>query len=72
MQDITMTRKKYSDEFKADAGRLYESRPEVWARAGVFDELHLRVLDRLGAGGDLDWSAAILDAAHVRAKTGDL
>ena len=33
---------------------------------------HRRVLDRLGAGGDLDWSAAILDAAHVRAKKGDL
>ncbi len=44
----------------------------TWARAGVFDELHRRVLDRLGAGGDLDWSAAILDAAHVRAKKGDL
>lgn len=42
----------------------------TWVRAGVFDELHRRVLDRLGAGGDLDWSAAILDAAHVRAKRG--
>lgn len=44
----------------------------TWARAGVFDELHHQVLDRLGAGGDFDWSAAILDAAHVRAKKGDL
>ena len=44
----------------------------TWARAGVFDELHRQVLDRLGAGGDLDWSAAILDAAHVRAKKGAL
>lgn len=44
----------------------------TWVRAGVFDELHRRVLDRLGAGGDLDWSAAILDAAHVRAKRGAL
>ena len=34
----------------------------TWTRAGVFDELHHQVLDRLGAGGDLDWSAAILDA----------
>jgi len=40
----------------------------TWAKAGVFDELHRRVLDQLGAGGDLNWSAAILDAAHVRAK----
>ena len=29
MRDITMTKKKYSDEFKADAVRLYENRPEV-------------------------------------------
>ncbi|WP_438871277.1 IS5 family transposase [Rhodococcus pyridinivorans] len=44
----------------------------TWVKAGVFDELHRRVLDRLGADGDLGWSAAILDAAHVRAKRGSL
>jgi len=42
----------------------------VWADAGVFDALHRAILDRLGAAGDLDWSAAILDAASVRAKKG--
>jgi transposase len=41
-----------------------------WAEAGVFDRLHREVLDRLGACGELDWSSAILDAAHVRAKRG--
>jgi transposase len=44
----------------------------AWARAGVFEKLHHAVLDRLGGAGELDWSAAILDAASVRAKRGDL
>lgn len=42
-----------------------------WVRAGVFETLHHEVLDRLGGSGELDWSAAILDAASVRAKKGD-
>lgn len=29
MQDFTVARKQYSDEFKADAVRLYETRPEA-------------------------------------------
>ncbi|MBF6189528.1 MULTISPECIES: IS5 family transposase [Nocardia] len=44
----------------------------VWADAGVFEALHRAILDRLGLAGDLDWSAAILDAASVRAKKGSL
>ena len=44
----------------------------TWVKAGVFDELHRQVQGRFGAGGVLDWSAAILDAAHVRAKRGAL
>lgn len=44
----------------------------AWVRAGVFENLHREVLDRLGGSGELDWSAAILDAASVRAKRGDL
>jgi transposase len=42
----------------------------VWAETGVFDALHREILDRLGAAGELDWSAAILDAASIRAKKG--
>ncbi|MGV9718850.1 MULTISPECIES: IS5 family transposase [Mycobacteriales] len=44
----------------------------AWVRAGVFEKLHREVLDRLGGSGELDWSAAILDAASVRAKRGSL
>jgi transposase len=45
--------------------RLHE-----WAEAGVFDQLHQEVLDRLGEQGQLDWSRASLDSVSVRAKRG--
>jgi transposase len=41
-----------------------------WAKAGVFDQLHLAVLDRLGEQGGLDWSRASLDTMSMRAKRG--
>jgi transposase len=39
-----------------------------WAKAGVFDALHLEVLDRLGEQGRLDWSRASMDTMSVRAR----
>jgi transposase len=39
-----------------------------WANVGVFDQLHLKVLDRLGVAGRLDWSRASVDTMSVRAK----
>jgi transposase len=42
-----------------------------WAKAGVFEQLHLDILDRLGEQGRLDWSRASVDSASVRAKRGD-
>ena len=41
-----------------------------WADAGVFDQLHLQVLDRLGERGQVDWSRASVDTMSVRAKRG--
>jgi transposase len=41
-----------------------------WATAGLFDALHLLVLDRLGEQGRLDWSRASVDTVSVRAKRG--
>jgi transposase len=41
-----------------------------WATAGVFDQLHLLVLDRLGEQGGVDWSRASVDSMSVRAKRG--
>jgi transposase len=40
------------------------------AEAGVFDQLHVAVLDQLGERGALDWSRASLDSVSVRAKRG--
>jgi transposase len=45
-------------------------RLDQWAKAGVFDQLHLEVLDRLGLAGQLDWSRASVDSGSVRAKRG--
>ncbi len=42
----------------------------AWTEAGLWRRLHQRVLDELGAGGQVDWSPAICDAASVRAKRG--
>jgi transposase len=41
-------------------------------KAGLWRDLHHAVLDELGSKGLLDWSRAMLDAASVRAKKGDL
>ena len=41
-----------------------------WANAGVFDQLHLQVLDRLGEQGQVDWSRASVDNMSVRARRG--
>ena len=45
-------------------------RMHEWAEAGVFDRLHVAVLNRLGERGELDWSRASLDSVSVRAKRG--
>jgi transposase len=41
-----------------------------WTKAGVFKQLHLEALDRLGLTGRLDGSRASVDSASVRAKRG--
>lgn len=39
-----------------------------WQRAGMWDQLHRVVLDRLAQHGKLDWSRAAVDSVSVRAK----
>lgn len=41
-----------------------------WQRAGIWAELHRRVLDRLGEAGKIDWSRASVDGGSVAAKRG--
>jgi transposase len=38
-----------------------------WHRAGVWDELHAVLLDRLAGASQIDWSRASLDSASVPA-----
>ena len=42
-----------------------------WTEQGLWPRLHRVVLDRLGEQGLIDWSAAVVDAASVRAEKGD-
>ena len=39
----------------------------AWNKAGVWDELHLVLLEKLRAAKQLDWSRAVIDSSHVRA-----
>ena len=41
-----------------------------WQQAGVWEQLHARLLDRANAAGGLDGSVASLDSTSVRAKRG--
>jgi transposase len=51
---------------KATAHRRFQA----WTEYGLWRRLHVAVLDRHGAEGDIDWSRAVLDGAAVRAKRG--
>ena len=41
-----------------------------WQRAGVWEQLHARLLSELRAAGELEWSRAVADSSHVQAKKG--
>lgn len=41
-----------------------------WQAAGVWDQLHHELLDRLGAADRIDWSRACVDSASIPAKRG--
>ncbi|MEU9397486.1 IS5 family transposase [Streptomyces sp. NPDC048324] len=39
----------------------------AWNEAGVWDELHQLLLNKLRSKNQLDWSRAVIDSSHVRA-----
>ena len=41
-----------------------------WQQAGVWEQLHHRLLDWLGDDGQVDWSRAAIDSVSVRARRG--
>lgn len=55
-------------ELGCGSGTTCWRRLRTWQRAGVWDQLHRVVLDRLGQAGVLDWSRAAVDSVSVRAK----
>jgi transposase len=45
-------------------------RLHAWQAVGVWDRLHLVLLERLQAAGQIDWTRAIIDSSYVQAKKG--
>jgi transposase len=62
--------KKLPSEPGFGSGITCWRRLRAWQDAGVWDQLHQAVLDRLGRQGLLDWSRTCLDSVNVRAKKG--
>lgn len=38
-----------------------------WTDAGLWERMHLQLLDRLNVAGEIDWSRAMVDSISVRA-----
>ena len=45
-------------------------RLDEWQRAGVWERLHVELLSRLRAAGEIEWSRAVVDSSQIRAKKG--
>lgn len=57
-------------EMECGSGMTCWRRLREWHAAGVWDRLHQLLLDDLDDSGAIDWSRAIVDSSHVRAKGG--
>jgi transposase len=57
-------------EMGCGSGMTCWRRLRDWQLAGVWERLHLVLLDELGRAGKIDWSRVSLDASSVRAKGG--
>ena len=59
-------------EMGCGSGSSCWRRLREWQEAGVWEELHRVLLDRLGEADRIDWERASLDSASVPAKRGAL
>jgi transposase len=50
------------------SGMTCRRRLRDWQKAGMWDELHRVLLERLHRAGELDWSRAAIDSASMAAK----
>jgi transposase len=57
-------------EMGCGSGSTCWRRLRDWQQAGVWEELHRALLDRLGEADRIDWERASLDSASVPAKRG--
>jgi transposase len=57
-------------EMGCGSGMTCWRRLRDWNEAGVWERLHQVLLDELQDAGQLDWSRAVVDSSHVRAKGG--
>jgi len=57
-------------EMGCGSGMTCWRRLRDWQQAGVWQQLHHLLLERLHAAGEIDWSRACLDSASVPAKGG--
>jgi transposase len=57
-------------EMGCGSGSTCWRRLREWQEAGVWEELHRVLLDRLGEADRIDWERASLDSASVSAKRG--
>ena len=57
-------------EMGCGSGMTCWRRLKEWHEAGVWEELHRTLLDRLGKADEIDWERASLDAASVPAPRG--
>jgi transposase len=57
-------------EMGCGSGMTCWRRLQEWHEAGVWEELHQVLLDRLGEADQIDWSRASVDSASVAAPRG--
>ena len=57
-------------EMGCGSGMTCWRRLKEWHEAGVWEELHRRLLDRLGGANQIGWKRASLDSASVAAPGG--
>jgi transposase len=57
-------------EMGCGSGMTCWRRLKEWHEAGVWEELHRTLLDRLGKADQIDWERASLDSANVPAPGG--
>jgi transposase len=57
-------------EMGCGSGMTCWRRLKEWQEAGVWERLHLALLDRLGEADQIDWERASVDSASIPAKRG--